>query len=235
MHAAEASHWWFRSRRSILLTILRTRLPMGARLLDVGCGTGYFLEAAREHWEVHGLDFAEEAVEFCRRRGLATVRQASVQALAKLEGDSFDCVCFCDVIEHLDDDVGALDAAKNLLRPEGVVLITVPAFEWLWSPRDDVHHHRRRYTRSSLIYSLEAAGLQPEFVTYFNSYLFPFAVVTRLFDRIFKRTGSELVVPPTPAINRLFERIFHYERHRLSADPRRGFKVGLSVLALARR
>jgi SAM-dependent methyltransferase len=233
MHAAESTHWWFRARRRILLSILNDELPEGARLLDVGCGTGYFLEAAQEYWDVYGLDFAEEAVAFCRGRGLTNVRQASVQALADLEGGSFDCVSFCDVIEHLDDDVGALGAAGRLLRPGGLCLVTVPAYQWLWSPRDDAHHHRRRYTRASLTRTILDAGLQSEFVTYFNSYLFPLAVVSRLIERVFKLTGSEQVHAPPGPINNLFERIFRHERHRLVGKPRRGFKAGLSVLAIA--
>lgn len=233
MRASEASHWWFRARRRILLSILNDELPEGARLLDVGCGTGYFLEAAQEYWDVHGLDFAEEAVAFCRSRGLTNVRQASVQALADLEGRSFDCVSFCDVIEHLDDDVGALRAAESLLHPAGVVLVTVPAYQWLWSPRDDLHHHRRRYTKASLTSTIVEAGLQPEFVTYFNSHLFLLAAISRLVDRAFNLQGSEQVHPPPALINRLFEQVFGHERHRLSSTPRRGFMTGLSVLAIA--
>ncbi len=235
IHAAEESHWWFRARRRILLAILRSRLPEAARLLDVGCGTGYLLEAAQEYWDVHGLDFAEEAVAFCRARGLISVRRASVETLAELEGRSFDCVSFCDVIEHLDDDIGALRAADSLLRPAGVVLVTVPAYQWLWSPRDVLHHHRRRYTKASLTRAIVDAGLQPEFVTYFNSYLFPLAAVSRLVDRALKLRGSEQVHPPPLLINRLFERVFGHESHRLSGVPRRGFIAGLSVLALATR
>jgi SAM-dependent methyltransferase len=235
MLAVEEKHWWFSARRELLLALLHRWVPPGRRFLDVGCGTGFLLGRARETWEVWGLDPAPEAVAFCHARGITGVRQATV---ADLGGGTFpqvDAVGFFDVLEHLDDDVGALRGAAANLAEGGLVLATVPAYKWLWSAHDVAHHHRRRYTRESLGSALAAAGFTPLELGYYNTRLFPLAVVTRMIDKIRGHAPPGLLPVPSAPVNNALRAIFASERSRLAGPRPRPFRYGLSVVAVGRK
>jgi SAM-dependent methyltransferase len=232
----EERHWWFRARQEILLDLLRRWVPPGGRVLDVGCGTGYFLGAAQEDWEVWGLDPAPEAVAFCHSRGLLRVSQGTSDDLKSADLPAVDAVTFFDVLEHLDDDKAALEAAGARLKPGGLVLATVPAYPWLWSSHDVWNHHRRRYTRETFNSVLRSAALEPVVLTYYNNRLFPLALLPRLLDRPRNRGGQseELLPIPTRPVNQLLYRVFRSERRRLTAANPRPFRFGLSLLTVAR-
>jgi len=233
MLAVEQNHWWMRARQEILLALLRRWVPAGGRVLDVGCGTGFLAAAASKEWEVWGLDPAPEAVAFCRARGLHRVQQASVADLGTGMFPACDAVCFFDVLEHLDDDLAALRGAVRNLAKGGRVLVSVPAYAWLWSSHDLTHHHRRRYTRSSLQNAFEAAGLVPVILGYFNTRLFPIAAASRLWNRWTRAQPGSVLLPLPPApVNALLRRVFASEAHRLSGPTPRPFRYGLSVLAV---
>ena len=231
MRRDEERHWWFAARRRVLLALAASELQPGARLLDVGCGTGFFLEAAAERYAVAGLDPSPQAVGFCLKRGLTEVREGGVATLAGMK-PGFDAVTFFDVIEHLPDDLGALALARQVLRPGGRVFVSVPAYQWLWSHHDEVHGHQRRYTRVLLRQRLEAAGLNQPRTGYFNARLLPLALLIRGFQRL---TGRGLEVdlrpPPEPA-NQLFTRIFAGESGRLGRPGSSGYPFGLSVFGV---
>ena len=229
----ERTHWWFRARRDIVLGVLARHLDPGARILDVGCGTGFFLEAAGGRYEAWGVDPSSTAVRLCRERGLPKVVEGTAESLP-VDGD-FDGVLFLDVLEHLDDDIAALAEARRHLRPGGIVLATVPAYMALWSNHDVVNHHRRRYTRTALDRQFRAAGMTIRQLTYFNTYLFPAAVMERIIRRVFGARSAELLPVPPPPLNRAMYRVLASERRRLARSPRPGaFPFGLSLLAVAR-
>jgi SAM-dependent methyltransferase len=203
-------------------------------VLDVGCGTGYFLDAGRQTWDVWGIDPAAEAVAFCRQRGLEHVSVGSLDRLGDLAFPQFDAVCFFDVLEHLDDDIAALRAAASLLAPGGLVIATVPAYQWLWSSHDTLNHHRRRYTSEQLGNALEHAGFAPIELGYYNSRLFPLALLERAIKR-FRPDKSALLLPiPPRPVNELLCRVLLSEKDRLTRAIPRPFRFGLSVLAVAR-
>ncbi|HEU6450447.1 MAG TPA: class I SAM-dependent methyltransferase [Gemmatimonadaceae bacterium] len=228
----ESRHWWFAARREIVLGIIRRLAPDGACLLDVGCGTGYFLERARDHYSTAGVDPSPIAMAMCAGRKLTGVRSGSATDLSSFGDERFDIVTLLDVIEHVDDDVCAIRSAASVLRPGGRVVVTVPAFQFLWTAHDDINHHRRRYTRHRLGAVLGAGGFRVEQLSYFNCYLFPLALVERLGKRILRLDGgADLSLPPA-RVNALLQRIFRSEQNRL----RRGgtFPVGLSVIGVGR-
>jgi SAM-dependent methyltransferase len=231
MRANEERHWWFSGRRQVLLALVRTELPAGARLLDVGCGTGFFLEAAAARYRVSGLDPSPLAVGFCRARGLTEVREGGADDLGGRTA-AYDAVTFFDVIEHLPDDIRALTLAREVLRPGGRVFVSVPAYPWLWSHHDEAHGHQRRYTRDLLRARLTAAGFAQANTGYFNARLFPIALAVRGFQRL---TGQGLeadLQPPAGLINRLFARIFAGEAGRLARRGSVGYPFGLSVFGV---
>jgi len=171
MYEVEGRHWWFVGRRKIIASFVRDicthigkRRP---RILDVGCGTGANLQMLSNFGVAEGVDVSTEALNFCRARGLAKVRQGAAEALP-FEDASFDVVTGLDVVEHLDDDVAGLKEMRRVLRPGGRALLFVPAFMFLWGVQDDISHHRRRYTLPDLKARLAEAGLSVERATYAN-------------------------------------------------------------------
>jgi SAM-dependent methyltransferase len=231
MRADEERHWWFVARRRVLLSLVASEIRPGARLLDVGCGTGFFLEAAAEKYAVAGLDPSPQAVGFCLARGLRGVREGGVASLAGMTSE-FEAVTFFDVIEHLPDDLGALTLARQILRPGGRVLVSVPAYQWPWSHHDEVHGHLRRYTRVLLRQRLEAAGFRQPRTGYFNARLLPLALLVRGFQRMTGRGLEADLLPPPDAVNRLFTRIFAGEAGRLGRPGSSGYPFGLSVFGV---
>lgn len=234
-YAHEHSHWWFSGRREILEAVVRARLAAGSSILDIGCGSGYFLEAIRHGFDAWGIDPSPLAVNACRRRGNPNALEGSAFDLSRLNGRRFDAACFFDVLEHLEDDAGALRSARDALAVGGLVFITVPAFMFLWSSRDVSHQHFRRYTRRGLRALVERAGFDLVRLTFFNFYLFPLAAAARLAGRVLRRdTSSDLKLPPGP-VNRAFRRIFAAEARTIAPANGQSFPVGLSLLAVGRR
>lgn len=233
MAAIEDEHWWFRARRSIVASIIEAlRLPSGGRILDAGSGTGGNLPMLRAFGDVVGMELDEGA------RVLAA-RKAGVQVVAGRLPDelpfhpvSFDLITLLDVLEHVDDDLGTLASLASLLKPGGHLLLTVPAFPFLWSEHDVVHRHYRRYRRPELMARVEAAGLRVIHASYYNSILFPLVAVIRLAEKVFGAQGGQDLTMPPPWLNRLLCRIFASERRWLG---RIVFPFGVSIVLLARR
>ena len=231
----ERTHWWFTARCEILRSVTDRFVPAGGALLDVGCGTGFFIESVADRYEAWGVDPSPTAVEMCHQRGLERVVEGSAYDLSAVNGRRFDAVTFLDVLEHLDEDARALQEAMRVLRPGGVVIATVPAFMFLWSGHDVVNHHRRRYRMAQLGALFRAAGLTLERLTYFNFYLFGLATMDRLAHRVVpRRTSGELRVPPR-LVNRLMGDTFLLERKRVADSSRTPYPFGLSILAVGRR
>jgi SAM-dependent methyltransferase len=189
MYEAEDRHWWFRGRAAVVEALIgRLHLPPSPRILDAGCGTGRNLQRYAQLGPAQGVEPSPEAVEFCRRRGLDNVRQAGLEQLP-FEPGSFDLLVVTDVLEHVDDDAVALRELRRVAATDASLVLTVPAYRWLWSEEDDRLGHRRRYTRRALRSVADANGWQPLFATYFNTLLLPPIAVARLLRR--RRKGSE--------------------------------------------
>lgn len=180
-YAVEDRHWWFRGRWAVVEALLaRAELPPAPRILDAGCGTGGNLARYARLGAVEGVEPSAEAVRLCGERGFDSVRQAGLEQLP-FEDGRFDLVAATDVLEHVAAEAQALRELRRVTRPGGAMLLTVPAYMWLWSEEDVSLHHQRRYTRPRLRRAAEAAGWAPEIATYFNSLLLaPIALARRL-------------------------------------------------------
>src|SRR3954467_14600791 len=145
MFRVEQSHWWYTGRRRILASFLeeicRPVTGRRPRILDVGCGTGANLEMLSQFGDAEGVDVSQDALAFCRERGLANVHLGAAEKLP-YEDESFDLVTALDVVEHLDDDVGGLKEMRRVLKPQGRALLFVPAFMFLWGVQDGSSHRR---------------------------------------------------------------------------------------------
>lgn len=224
-------HWWFQARRGILQDVIqRLGLPATPRIYDLGCGTGHNLIMLQDLGEATGIDMSAEALAHCRALGCRSTVQGDLTKLP-LPDASADLVVASDILEHLDDDLAGAREIARVVRPDGKVLVTVPAFRWLWGPQDDVSHHKRRYTRRELVALLERAGLELERATYFNFFLFPAIWGGRQLLRLKRgETVSENTLTPGWS-NGVLRAIFGAEAYWLRLG---GFPVGVSILAVAR-
>lgn len=226
-------HWWFVARTVIIEDLIshRITLPRDSTILDAGCGAGSILKRLSKNYDCHGIDTSPKAIEFCRSRGLTNVSVATLETCSA-PAQGYDLILLLDVIEHIDNDVQALQQASQLLNPRGHILLTVPAHPSLWSSHDDVNHHKRRYTRRTLRQSLQGADLSMLFLSYYNSILFPLAIFERLWQNVGRREPQEsLSIPPSP-INNLLTSIFASEKLWLRHG---SFPFGLSLIALAKK
>lgn len=197
LYEVEDRHWWFRGRRRVVEALLaRTELPARPRILDAGCGTGGNLGRYARLGEAVGVDPSPDAVRFCRERGLASVHEAGVEELP-FEDGSFDLIASTDVLEHVPDEGGALRELRRVAAPGGVLLLTVPAYMWMWSREDDDLHHQRRYTRARLRAAVEGAGWSTEVATYFNSILLAPMTAVRLLGKWLDKERSDLELTPS--------------------------------------
>jgi SAM-dependent methyltransferase len=234
-HQAEDRHWWYRGRRTVLDGVIKgLGLAPRPRILDAGCGSGRNMVDLARYGTVTGVELSETSVELARARGCGEVIAGSVLEMP-FPDDSFELAVSLDVIEHLDDDLAALRELRRTVAPGGALLITVPAYQWLWSGHDEVNHHHRRYTRRSLQRVGEQAGWTQARTTYFNSVLLPVAIALRVLDRVNRAKTTEssldLWVPPEP-LNWLLERPLAAEAALISRGGR--IPAGLSLLAVFR-
>ena len=173
LYEAEDRHWWFRGRWAVVEALLaRTSLPPNPRILDAGCGTGGNLQRYAQLGEATGVEPFPDAVRLCRERGLGPVEQAGLESLP-FAAESFDLIASTDVLEHVEAEQQALRELWRVAAPGAAMLLTVPAYMWLWSEEDVQLHHKRRYTKRRLIEAVEGCGWQTKIATYFNSLLLP--------------------------------------------------------------
>jgi len=182
MQALEEGHWWFRGKRLLLEALLARAGVSTGRMLDVGCGTGGILRALAARGEVIGIDYAELGLRYCRTKGLRDVLRASALALPFRSG-VFDLCVLMDVLEHVDEEALLLSEVRRVLRPGGVAILSVPAFQALWSPHDEVFEHRRRYRRKELVARVRESGLHVDWASYTNFFVFPPALAWRTLRR----------------------------------------------------
>jgi SAM-dependent methyltransferase len=207
LYEVEQAHWWHVGRRRIIASLveeickdLKDRRP---RILDVGCGTGANLLMLSKFGDAEGVDISEDALAFCRERGLEKVKHGAAEELPYEDG-TFDLVTALDVVEHLDDDVASLREMRRVLRPDGRVLLFVPTFMFLWGLQDDVSNHRRRYRLPELHRVLERAGFEVERSTYANITFFAPILLIRQLMRV---TGVKAETENNiniPALNGVF-------------------------------
>lgn len=233
MAAHDSHHWWYRARRDILADYIarEAKLPANARILEIGCGTGHNLPMLSRFGEVDAIEIDDAARTIASERLGKPVGSAPLPALTGVERGAYDMVAVLDVVEHIDDDVAALKAMAECLKPGGCILIAVPAHQWMWSAHDVVNHHKRRYSKATLDDAIRKAGLRHNGLSWFNSLLFPAAVAARLAGKLTGKDDSD-DSPPPKLLNTLFERVFRVERHLVGRMP---LTPGLSILTLARK
>jgi SAM-dependent methyltransferase len=186
MYHLEDRYWWYRGRRELLVeTVDAIRRRSGGhalKILDNGCGTGLNLQYLQRFGKVIGIDRSRDAIDFSRSRGENGLICALSEQLPIKTG-TFDLVCALDVLEHIDDDGGAVCEAHRILKPGGYFILTVPAFSFLWGKHDLALKHKRRYQLQPLVRLLEGCGFSIEKSTYWNIFLAPLVFLQRIANR----------------------------------------------------
>jgi SAM-dependent methyltransferase len=230
IYAAEDHYWWFVARRSILKKILDQcyQRQESGRVLEVGCGSGGNLSLLEAYGRLSAMELDDGARTLAASRNICPVRPGRLPDEIPYDY-SFDLICMLDVLEHIDDDLAALRTVVKQLNGNGTLLLTVPAYRFLWGPHDVVNHHKRRYTIKGLTKVSAEAGLKVRYVSYFNTFLFPVIAASRILDNIRQRDSSGLKLPPEP-VNRFLTVVFAGERLFL---PKLSFPFGISIVLVA--
>jgi SAM-dependent methyltransferase len=232
------TYWWLAGKYRVLQDVLRRAGPPRggrARVLDLGCGPGNMLDILGEHGDVFGSDYSADALRFCVGRDYRRLFRADFHCLPVRDA-SFDLVTCCDVLEHLSDDRRAMAELLRILKPGGLLLCTVPAFEFLWGDHDTLYGHQRRYRAPQLRERLRAAGFELQRVTYFEpAYLVPLWLYRNLKKLLTRGDGlaqRDDFVAFWPPLNALLSRLVAAERFPLRLM---NFPFGVTLLALARK
>lgn len=208
----EQEHWWYQARRDIVATLIDTiATTKNPSIVSIGCGNGTELQFLQSKGRVTGLDIDSQVVTHCKAKGFDVIQ---ADLLNNALSERFDIVVAMDIVEHIKDDQKAIQALYALLKPGGSVIITVPAFPFLWTELDELTDfpHHRRYTRASLKKIIKKQGMQVTLCSYYNFCLFPLIVLTKLL----KTSAEKQLQLPHRFFNSIFYHIFAVERFLLT-------------------
>lgn len=233
MAELEEIHWWFRGRRAILDHLLsRLPLPPDADILEAGCGTGGNLAMLSRYGAVHAMELDETSLRYAQARGIGTVRPGSLPDQVPFGDRRFDLIAVLDVLEHVERDGDAVASLCARLKEGGWLLVTVPAFQFLYGAHDLSHRHFRRYRRGGMEALLAGNGLEIRLLSYFNTFLFPVVAAARLAQKLVRFGGDDLGRSRPGAVNEGLALLFGLERHLLSLG---SLPFGVSLVALCRK
>jgi SAM-dependent methyltransferase len=230
MAETQQVHWWFAGRRLILNHLLDSlRLSPKSSILEVGCGTGANIPMLQKFGSVAAVELDSFARDHVRAAMKIEVAPGSLPDELPYADRKFDLICLFDVLEHVERDQEALCILRERLAPKGLLIITVPAYQWLYSSHDVQHHHYRRYTARRLRTMAKAAGLRPTRVGYYNTVLFPLALIRRFAEKLLNLHPIDDSALPGSLLNHFLYRAFSLEARFIRSW---FFPVGLSVVGL---
>lgn len=236
MFELETTYWWYVGRRIILAdTIRRHATSLLNQTLDIGCGTGAnFSVLSRFSTTVIGLDTSPQALNYCHSRGWNNVELMRKDGILRFADKTADMVTLLDMLEHVADEQPLLDEVHRVLRPNGLLIVTVPAFQFLWSEHDVAVHHYRRYTKQRIAHLLTNKGFEIVSASYVIMFSFPIIVLYRVFKGMlnffYSGTPKTSHVRLPRILNAFFIRILAWESKLLTYFT---FPFGTSILVVA--
>ena len=235
MFNVEDKHWWFVGNRKITFSqIDKIVIDRKNKILDVGCGAGINLKFLEKYGLAIGVDLSEGALRFCRLRGHRRLCLADAVSLPFKTG-SFSIVNTSHVLEHLDDDNMALEEFFRILKPKGLLIITVPTFDFLWSGHDEVLQHKRRYTKKSLERKLNKFRFITIKNSYTNFFIFPVVFLMRKMRQkaeLKKKICDLEIFKSAPIINKILDILYVLEAKLLKVID---FPLGVSMIYIVEK
>jgi len=242
MSSVEGEHWWFVARRKYLARIIEKFVCQQDRkeleLCEIGSGTGGNLPLLSQYGRVTAVEMDDVARQIIVDKQLPKVDSIKGGYLPdniELE-QQFDALFLLDVVEHVEDDLGAVAATRPMLNDQGVLVTTVPAYAWLWSKHDVANHHHRRYTLNKYRELMTNAGFDVTYASYFNTILFPLAALARLSESLLaSKDSSEIdtgLQIPHPSLNAVFNGLFSLES---AWAGKLRVPFGLSIVVVAKK
>lgn len=235
----ETFYWWFVGRRKLVVDLLEKFLErkQGLKFLDAGCGTGIMLSDMSRFGEATGSDISEDALEFCRRRGLKNLVKADLTQRLPFNDGSFDFVTILGVLynDAIKDDAAVYRELYRVLKKGGILVADEGAFKFLVSRHNIRVGGTRRYLLKELRGLLEGAGFAVLKISYWNMFLFPLFYAAKLLDSFLTDTGrglSDMDKPLPKPFNWLFTRLLYAESALM-----RFFRLpfGTSIIAVAKK
>jgi SAM-dependent methyltransferase len=234
MAEIQEKHWWYEARRRIIATLIRNiKLPADAKILEVGCGPGANLKMLARFGDVTGMEPDDFSIGHAQKVSGCPVVKGFLPDRLGVSGP-FDLIGAFDVIEHVEADRESLKMIHDTLRKGGHALFTVPAYMFMWSQHDVVNHHKRRYVLPDFRNILKGAGFEIEYISYYNTLLFPLIAGVRMVKNLLKLKDSPDDVIPPSFVNRVLQEIFALERHIFGCGCF-ALPFGVSIIAVCRK
>ena len=232
MLTIEDRHWWYLARRQIVEAMIARTGLNGAEILDMGCGGGGNCPMLARFGRVRGVEMDPEARAAAGSRRSCEVADGDLPDRIPYGMDQFDLVTLLDVLEHVAEDVTSVHRLAERLKPGGRIVVTVPAYMFLWRKQDDLNRHQRRYTLRRLKAVFTANDLRVEHATYYNVLLFPLIAAIILGNKLLGREQSDDNRIPSAPVNWMLWKILALERWLV---PFLRLPFGASVLLVARK
>lgn len=233
----EENSWWCQSRRDIITKLIKTLdINKGSKILEIGCSSGTLTKSLEQMGfaNVYGIDNSRIAISLCKKRGLKNVFVMD-GAKTRFKKEEFDVIIASDILEHIKNSGSALNGWRKIMKPGGILIIFVPAFNFLWSEHDTSNVHYRRYTKNGLVNDLKMADFKIDRISYWNFILFFPASIVRIFQHMFMKRKIQTLqqlYEINPILNKIIISMLKFENwfHK-----RLNFPVGVSIFAIARK
>ncbi|MDO8638525.1 MAG: class I SAM-dependent methyltransferase [Candidatus Daviesbacteria bacterium] len=228
----EESHFFYISTHNLVLNFIKKYSPKkNLKILDAGCGTGLLVKKMAKFGSVYGVDMSSEAIKFCKKRDLRNIKKTSINKLP-FKKNSFDIITCIDVLYHKQvDDIKALKEINRVLKPNGVLILKNPAFEFLKGHHDLIVYTNKRYHYKQIVALLKQSGFNIERVTYAFIFLFPIVLIKRILEPFMKNYSSDIDRVPT-SLNKLLIILQNIEAKILDFI---NLPFGVSIYVVARK
>ncbi len=230
----EDTHVYYHQIHQLILDLIKCYIshPANLKILDAGCGTGLLGVKLKKYGEVVGIDISSQAIKFAKKRGL-NVKKASIMKIPYPD-NNFDVVTSVDVLYHkwVSDDVGALSEIQRVLKPGGLLIMRLPAYEWLRRHHDKVVYTKHRYVKRELKKILSMAGYSILKITYIQPLFLPVSIFTVIIERLFNNKITSDIRRVPKVVNTILNQIARLEMKTVKYCD---YPFGIGLLSVAQK
>nr|MBA4405425.1 hypothetical protein [Nanoarchaeum sp.] len=228
----EKDFWYIKSRQDLLERIIKKyfKNKKDLKILDAGCGTGFNFKALSKFGEVHGVDLSNTALEECKKLDYKSLELKDINSLGY--ENHFDLIVAIELIEHIDNDGETINNFKKYLKEDGILIITTPAFKFLWSKDDELAMHKRRYSKKRLKKIINASGLKIKYLSYRYFLFFLPASLIFLIQKNRKKKKNSLEYTPKWT-NKILLNYMKFENWIISKGAK--FPIGIGFIAISQK